>query len=141
MLKFSKLFRWTQQVRPGVGAHKNLQYLKPFHTSGKKLGHIEPRDAKTGRVYSRFFRGKPVRSFSIFAPANLPEDRVRLMLDHIGTGITDMLESNPGMTVERTSAEGNVDNLVVFISEEVGTYTFKTDSDGEELVMMSPSSG
>ena len=70
--------------------------------------------------------------------------RARAFLQFLHDGVADMLESNPSMKVELAPADGadnGIGELRVFVSDEVGTYTFQPDVASQEFVMISPSSG
>ena len=80
------------------------------------------------------------------ASAELPEytTRAQKFLQFLRDGVADMQESNPGIVLDLVPAEGasnGIGELSVFVSDEVGTYTFQPDVDAQEMVMISPVSG
>jgi hypothetical protein len=73
--------------------------------------------------------------------------RARQFLEFLRKGVADMLESNPSMKVELLppakgdGGNGSIGELRVFVSDDVGTYTFQADVPAQELVMISPQTG
>ena len=63
-------------------------------------------------------------------------------LSFLHNGIADMLEVNDTLSLDLGQDDsGNNNELSVFVSDEVGTYTFQTEPSTETVVMISPVSG